>query len=236
MVSKLVLIYAPLIFMFVISMFSLAGIEGSEQLGAGFEYENDVAVQTYFYRFDGVPLVFTENMTRSNAEGTASTGWGFSRVEGLGYDFGTGVKTYTILSDFGFPRVEYFMYYTDAGNSTGNLPILYEDYLTYSGQTVGTTNNLLSLTADFNTSYGLIALFVALMVGIGIAGFQVLGSGESETSVQTIFMGIGFIAVWVVFSVISLNLLAQIPLGIGAIFYFGMTLSYVVGLIMNIGK
>jgi hypothetical protein len=226
MVNKHGLIFIPLIFMFTIAMFSLVGLEDSDQLGEGYKYGN--LPEPYLYDWTGRPIINTTSFL-------SVVGW--IAVQPMAHDWGTGqgIQNYELFTNTsGLWVTGYYLYTTSAGNSTGLLPILHDDFYNYKNNAI--QNNFLDLTADFNTSYGLIALFISLMVGIGLAGIHFLGIGESETGLQTIFMGAGLIAVWAVFSVVALNLLAQIPLGLGAIFYFGLTLSYVVGLILNIGK
>lgn len=225
MVNKQVLLIAPIIFLFTISMFSLMGLSNGT-LGEGYIY--GLLPEPYLYDYTGREIIYTANFTSVNEKVTIrpfTEGYGTGAITYMAFSNTTGLEPWII---------KYYLYKTSVGNSTGLNPILMSEYDNAKQETVG--NGLLDITADFNSSYGVIALFVTLMVAIGLAGIHFFGIGESETSLQTIFMGIGFLAVWVIFSVISLNLLATIPYGIGAVFYFGLTVSYILGLILNIGK
>lgn len=217
------LLWIPLIFMFVIAMFSLAGL-GEGELGTGYVYNSDT--ETYYYIYTGEPVMYTANLT------------------GLGYPSLFGAKTvssvdYVYWNNNSFQFLTgtgYYLYHTSDGNSTGDTPVLWkeiDDKIT-SLNNVG-NDRILSVVADFTSSYGLIMLFVALMIAIGLLGLNFFGTGENETSTQTIIMGAGFLAVWGICSAISLSLLGDIPLGLGSIFYFGLTFAFVIGLIMNIG-
>jgi hypothetical protein len=228
--NKTGLIFIPLVFMFVLSMFALSGLETGQELGSGYTY-GKYTENNAFYDWTGRAIV-----NASNFQPLAEAGQVRSYYHDFIIDVGAG-QIYAIWQNSTWQMITkegYYLYPTSNGNSTGDLPILYQDYTDYMSG--ANTNTLLNLTASFNSSYGLIALFISLMVGIGLAGIHFFGIGESETSLQTIFMGTGLIAVWCVFSAVSLSLLASVPLGLGAIFYFGLTLSYIIGMLMNIGK
>jgi hypothetical protein len=226
MVDKTTLIFIPLLFMFAISMTSLIALSEGE-LGSGYNYSINEKFTPYIYDRVGRPVMYTANLS-AVTEGEPVFFKPVS-VDGTEYAFYSNSTIDFILNN------GYYLYYTSSGNSTGeSTRILWEDLKQL--QTSLANTSVFSAVADFNTSYGLIALFIALMVGMVIAGINVFGTGESETSLQTIFMGVGLLAVWGVFSVISITLLGEIPYGLGSVFYFGLTLCYVVGMIMNIGK
>lgn len=85
-----------------------------------------------------------------------------------------------------------------------------------------------------NDSLGLIVLVGAVMALATIAGVRVMGSGVSDTSVSTLVIGSALITLWLVFSIMAMPLITQIPL-FGNLFYFGITLLYTVGIISRIG-
>lgn len=88
---------------------------------------------------------------------------------------------------------------------------------------------------DVSSSFGIIALIVAIMAVAVVAGVKVLGSGIGDTSVSTIIKGTAFISLWAAFSVASLGLIAAIPY-LGPIFYFFLTAVYTVGIMGQIGS
>lgn len=220
--NKQSFIFIPLIFLFTLAMFSMVGLnQGS--LGTGYTYGS--YPESYLYDWTGRAVLNVTDLQPVAEKGAVVT----ANINGVIYASWQN----TTFNPFGGNTV-YLIYSTSAGNSTGASPILYQDFEDYAKQQ--SNNDLLSITASFSSSYGMIALFISLMVAIGLAGIHFLGIGESETSLQTIFIGTGFIAIWAVLSVISLELLSTIPNGYGAIFYFGLTASYVIGLIFHIGK
>lgn len=112
-------------------------------------------------------------------------------------------------------------------NSTG-------DYVLYtSDQTELVTEH--SGEFDMLTGLGFIGAIAAIMIIVSFVGVRVFGSGLSEVSTSTIIKGTVLIAMWCVFSIMAIGLLAQIPLYLGGIFYFMLTVLYAVGIVQNIG-
>lgn len=220
--NKDILIIFPLIILFSLSMFSMAGLNTGE-LATG--YIVPELEYPYYYDYTGRPLMYAENATTINESATV-----FKYLSDNWRDDGIYVM-YDNQTWNPFPKTVYYMYYTPSGNSTNNEPILWDDF--DARRTNSATQGLLSITGDFGTSLGLIAIVISLCIAVAIIGIRIAGSGESETAQKVIIISSAFIALWSIFSILSLNLLVLIPYGFGAILYFGLTLSYVIGIVMR---
>lgn len=113
-------------------------------------------------------------------------------------------------------------YSTDYGwrNSSGTYPA----YNTADG----VNSEMPSLSFNFGTSIGMIAIIIAVMALGLVAGIRVLGSGVNTFSVSTLVLGTVFLAIWGVFSILSLPLITLIPL-LGPFFYMFLTILYTLG-------
>lgn len=100
----------------------------------------------------------------------------------------------------------------------------------------GEDRSWVQIDFDISSSYGLIALIVGMMALVAVIGIKVFGTGEGEVSTMTILKGTAFLTLWGIFSAISLTLITQIPMSLGAILYFILTAMYCVGIIQSIGS
>lgn len=112
-----------------------------------------------------------------------------------------------------------FLYY-DTGASE---PVLYDNL----GKTyAGSSPTVMGVSVD--SSFAFIAILVGVSAFVGIIGFQLFGSGESETSIFIIVILSGLIALWSVLSYGALGMITSIPI-FGAPLYVIFTLMYCVG-------
>lgn len=222
------LVIIPFVFMFAISMFIIVYDESGE-LGSGYVIANP-ANEPYLYDYTGRPIFVVANMSNIAENAIVNE---FKNINP--YDnIPDNVYYVLYINDTWYnPRIGYYLYYTSEGNSslTWEVPVTWQDF--QEMRQAVTRSTVLDVTADFNSSYGLIALVISMIVGVAIIGLNIAGTGINTASTTFIITSVGLVAVWVVFSVISLNGLSQIPLGIGSIFYFGCTGSYCMGIILN---
>lgn len=217
---KVSLVVIPLLFLFVISMFAVSGL-GSSTNDLGNGWITGIETPTpYYYDWTGRPLIWVNNMSRVNEAGWFQVGSGGNAV----FINGSAWSLY---------NVGYYLYLYPEGNSSivDATPVSYE---TVMGQKQALLQSkIMDFSVGISTSWGLLALITGMIVAIAIIGFKVLDSGESETSLRFILVGGGLLAVWAVFSIISMALITDIPYG--SIFYLGLTLAYCVGIILNSG-
>lgn len=109
----------------------------------------------------------------------------------------------------------------------GLEPLEFEDY----GQA---EPSITGVDLDVLDSFGLLALIVGVMAVGVIAGLRVLGTGVSDVSVATIIFGTAYLAVWAVFSVLSLGLLDLANNMIVSLIYFTLSIMYAVGVVQQI--
>lgn len=106
-------------------------------------------------------------------------------------------------------------------------------YLTYNTPN-GVNYDFDVLGFNMGTSLGVIGLCVAVIALATIAGVKIVGSGIGEFSVRTIVIATAFISLWALFSLMSMNMITQIPIfGVG--FYFFITIMYAIGMFTEIG-
>lgn len=97
----------------------------------------------------------------------------------------------------------------------------------------GTDETDSQISFNMSSSVGLIAIIIAVMAATTIAGIKFFGSGI--TNAQQIFTVTVLLTIWGVFSIVSLGLIATIPLGLGLGFYFFLTLMYSIGIVNAAG-
>lgn len=85
------------------------------------------------------------------------------------------------------------------------------------------------------TALGLIGVVLGIMTLATIVGLKIFGNGISDVSVSAIVKGAGLLALWTVFSAVSMSLIVQIPASLGVVFYFVLTAMYTLGIINQIG-
>lgn len=107
-------------------------------------------------------------------------------------------------------------------------------YNIYSTPAAAAANRVAKINTNewtLESSFGFIALVVAICTFGGIIGFRFLGSGENETSTKLIIVGGFLLILWSVLSVIGLPLIMLVPFG--GMFYIILTLIYSVGVVQN---
>lgn len=95
----------------------------------------------------------------------------------------------------------------------------------------GVNQSSSSVSFSMNTSLGLIAVVIGILAVAAIVGLKILGSGVDTAG--TILMITAFLAVWGVFSVLSLSLITAIPI-LGPVCYFFLTAMYTIGIFLRI--
>jgi len=78
-----------------------------------------------------------------------------------------------------------------------------------------------------------IAVFVGLIVLIGIVGIRIFGSGLAETSVSSIVTITSFLLLWGLLSAFGYGLLNDIPV-LGTVVWIALTFMYMLGVIFTI--
>lgn len=98
----------------------------------------------------------------------------------------------------------------------------------------GVTLDPATLEFNMGTSLGLIGLVIALIAVATVAGLKIFGSGVSDESVSMIVKGTALIAVWGIFSALSLNMIAGASF-LGPFFWLFLTFIYTMGIINQVG-
>lgn len=111
-------------------------------------------------------------------------------------------------------------------NASGNYPLVRLN----AGENIDeyTTNQF-----NMGSAFGLIAIIIGLMALACVAGLRILSTGVAETSIRTLILGTGLLAIWGVFSVLSIGILTAIPV-FGAIFYFALSAVYTLGIMQQV--
>lgn len=138
----------------------------------------------------------------------------------------------SIVTLYGFPYAYWsnatLMYYQLYWDNGGERNILAEDI----GKTEASASGLVFSSQN---AIGLIILITGLLILAGVVGIRILGSGISDISVGTIILGTSYLAIWGVFSVLSLDLVVAGGDLIMPIAYFVLTAIYCVGIVGQIG-
>lgn len=92
-----------------------------------------------------------------------------------------------------------------------------------------------SATFNIMSPEGLIALVVLIGVGGGITMVALTFFGGSDISVAMVLKSTFFISIWSIFSLVAMNLLLEIPLFLGPLLYFSLTIMYALGIMGQIG-
>lgn len=124
----------------------------------------------------------------------------------------------TFVTGFGYPVTKNY-YWT---NTSGTYPITYQ------------TQATAGIGFALNSSLGLIALIVGLVVVATIAGLKIFGNGISDISVDAILKGTALVTIWGVFSVLSIAMITEVPL-FGPFFYMFLTIIYCLGVVNQMG-
>lgn len=133
-----------------------------------------------------------------------------------------GIDNSSSMVDPNWSAIVYPLYFDTAASA----PVPFSSEVVYSGA---------STHFDLGSSLGLIAVTTILM-GVGaVIGMHFFGSGESDVSIGMVLKFTGFLMIWGVFSILSMNTLTLLPLALGGTFYFGLTLIYVIGMVDSIG-
>lgn len=92
------------------------------------------------------------------------------------------------------------------------------------------------IATDFSVAgaIGLMGIVIGGVVLAGVVGTRIFGSGVSEEAVSAIWKTTVLIAVWGVFSVLSLNFIAGASF-LGPFFWLFLTFIYTMGIINQVG-
>lgn len=82
-------------------------------------------------------------------------------------------------------------------------------------------------------SLGLIIIITVTMAVSTIAGVKFFGTGISTA--KELFLVTALVTIWGVFSAIGFSVIIQLPIGLGAGFYFFLTLLYCMGIVNQVG-
>lgn len=194
----------PLIVLFILGMLSVLGV--TETVGTfGNSSVSTDGFNAVYYDSAGAPKVFIANLTAVSEYGQIVNVAGKANW----------------VNTTGLIQLAYPLYFDSY--ATHALP--FED--------VGETE-ISSFGGEFSlsSSLGFVALVVALMALAIVVGLRILGSGTSSISVSLMITGTFYLALWGVFSVMSLELLSALDV-LGYILYLGLTLLYTVGIISS---
>lgn len=84
--------------------------------------------------------------------------------------------------------------------------------------------------------YGVLAVMIGVIIASAVVGVRIVGSGIGEFSASVIIIGGVLVSIWAFFSFIAYGLLFTIPLSLGVLFYFAISLLYTVGIIQLLGS
>lgn len=134
-----------------------------------------------------------------------------------------GIDNSSSMTDPNWSGIVYALYF----DTNGQSPVPFATEVVYSG----TAQHF-----DIGSSLGLITVTTILM-GVGaVIGLHFFGTGESDISIGMVLKFTGFLMIWGVFSILSMNTLTLLPLALGGTFYFGLTIVYVIGMVDSIGS
>lgn len=80
----------------------------------------------------------------------------------------------------------------------------------------------------------LIFTVIATCVGVAFAGFRLLGSGLSDSSISIINKCVVYFITWIILSSITFGFLMTIPVPFGSLVYSVLTLLYTFGVYLEI--
>ena len=207
---------APLVILFIVTLGSVAGLastafNGNASIGTQLITSNNV---TYFYDSHGNPIVYAANLTGVEGAGHVQELAGFNGGTAAAWTNATGT---------------YLMYF-----DTSAKQLVYYDQMNGAYSNSQTDGNVgVAITMD--SILGLIAFAGALMAIGAVIGLHFLSSGEADVSVGMVLKFTGFLGLWTILSALSYPLIGKIPLSLGTYMYFGLTLSFIVGLVDSIG-
>lgn len=72
-------------------------------------------------------------------------------------------------------------------------------------------------------------IIVIILIG-ALVGINLMGSGLNSESVKLIIIGISYLGVWAIFTVLAYPMIFDFPL-FGTIIYIGLTLMFILGII-----
>lgn len=93
-----------------------------------------------------------------------------------------------------------------------------------------------SLTLSQNSYWTLLALLIVIGAAGIITGLSVLGSGLNETSTRIVLLLLFFNGIWFVFSTYTYDLLSDVPLYLGGIFYWILFGIFLIGQMWTVSK
>ena len=118
----------------------------------------------------------------------------------------------------------------------GNLTTIQSQSIDINATSGGSTSNFdftdLSQSFYIDDLVGAIVIIIIIISLSALLGLRIFSSGLSETSVRMLTLGISYVAIWSMFSVLSYELIADIQV-FGFIIYIVLTLAYVLGIIQK---
>lgn len=118
----------------------------------------------------------------------------------------------------------------------GNLETISSQTIDINGTTSGSSSNFdfsnLSQSFYIDDLVGAIVIIIIIISLSALLGLRIFSSGLSENSVKMLTLGISYIAIWSMFSVLSYPLISDIQV-FGFIIYIILTLGYVIGIIQK---
>jgi hypothetical protein len=211
-------IYVPILVLAFISLFSVAGL----QTGQFGYYNAGLGSNSVYYDFYGNPMVYY-NLTGVQGAGSVVSD---SLVSSGAYWFNGSSSSLTIGSTILYSNI--FLMFLD---NSGSLAMACD----FSKVSINGYNTSGSFGVTIGSAVGLLGALLAVMALSAIVGAKIFGSGEGEVSTAVILKFTAYLGLWGVFSGLTLSLLGELPLMLGYVLYFVLSLFVVIGLMDTIG-
>jgi len=118
----------------------------------------------------------------------------------------------------------------------GNLNTVNSQTIDINATSGGSTSNFdfgnLSQSFYIDDLVGAIVIIIIIISLSALLGLRIFSSGLSENSVKMLTLGISYISIWSMFSVLSYPLIVDIEV-FGLLIYIMLTLGYVIGIIQK---
>ena len=118
----------------------------------------------------------------------------------------------------------------------GNLQTIESSVIDVNATSGGSSSNFdfsdLSQAFYIDDIVGAIVIIIIIISLSALLGLRIFSSGLSENSVKMLTLGISYIAIWSMFSVLSYSLIVDIEV-FGLIIYIILTLAYVIGIMQK---
>lgn len=118
----------------------------------------------------------------------------------------------------------------------GNLETIESQSININATSSGSSSNFdlsnLSQAFYIDDLVGAIVIIIIIISLSALLGLRIFSSGLSETSVKMLTLGISYVAIWSMFSVLSYPLIVSIEI-FGFIIYIILTLGFVIGIVQK---